>query len=104
MHVMADTENHVQCEACGERVVVPLPHEAGPMMAREDSHSPAPGRATIYFGGKVIHQCAERRISPAGPDSADKIKLSSARLTDLTPTNERNQSPQKRPMGVRSAG
>ncbi|MEY2524965.1 MAG: hypothetical protein QOJ66_3530 [Ilumatobacteraceae bacterium] len=66
MHVMADAENHVQCEACGERVVVPLPHEAEPMMAREDSHSPAPGRATIYFGGKVIHQCADGAYLPPG--------------------------------------
>jgi hypothetical protein len=64
MHLMTDMENHVQCEGCGERVDVPAPHEAEPMMAREDAQSPAPGRVTIHFGGTVIHQCADGAYLP----------------------------------------
>lgn len=60
----AATTHHLDCEACGERVVIPTPRDAEPMIAREQEHSPAAGRATIHCGGVVIHECADGAYVP----------------------------------------
>lgn len=63
---------YTYCTGCGKRVELPEPRTDNPTVLREQGYSSAPGRATVRYGGVVLHRCADGAYLPPGQNAAPR--------------------------------